>query len=292
MAWARLALVPAAVAVNLAFLYVIVRNAPGEAGLLYFPSSLEDIRSLAGVLGVYRQLHPQYVLLLFSSAYLFKQTFAVPGSVFLNVLAGAIFGSHSGFVLCCLLTACGASLCFFLARLVGERAVAAWFPEKLESFKLRLEENKAELPFFLLFLRLFPMSPNWALNMASGVLGVPIHLFFFSVLFGLMPYNYLCVTSGAILSEINDLGDVVSWSNMARCASAALATLLPTLLLRTRKVLKDPSPGEHSDLLPKDQEHAYSSASEQRKEPCDNSTSEDLREEDTFRVPGVVDGKS
>ena len=130
-------------------------------------------------------------------------------------------------------------------RLVGERAVAAWFPEKLESFKLRLEENKAELPFFLLFLRLFPMSPNWyetdqrkilvlpfielnegngilcslsprALNMASGVLGVPIHLFFFSVLFGLMPYNYLCVTSGAILSEINDLGDVVSWSNMAR----------------------------------------------------------------------------
>ena len=103
-----------------------------QEGLLYFPSSLEDIRSLAGVLGVYRQLHPQYVLLLFSSAYLFKQvhtnlfascslaallqTFAVPGSVFLNVLAGAIFGSYSGFVLCCLLTACGASLCFFLAR--------------------------------------------------------------------------------------------------------------------------------------------------------------------------------
>merc|ERR1712198_97671 len=72
------------------------------------------------------------------------------------------------------------------------------------------------LPFFLLFLRLFPMSPNWALNMASGVLGVPIHLFFISVLVGLMPYNYLCVTSGAILSEINDLGDIVSWSNMAR----------------------------------------------------------------------------
>ena len=35
MAWARLALVPAAVAVNLAFLFIIVRNAPGEVwGLL------------------------------------------------------------------------------------------------------------------------------------------------------------------------------------------------------------------------------------------------------------------
>jgi len=290
MAWARLALVPAAVALNLSFLYLIVRNAPGEAGLLYFPSSLEDIRSLAGVLGVYRQLHPQYVLLLFSSAYLFKQTFAVPGSVFLNVLAGAIFGSYSGFILCCLLTACGASLCFFLARLVGEKAVASWFPQKLESFKLKLEENKAELPFFLLFLRLFPMSPNWALNMASGVLGVPIHLFFLSVLIGLMPYNYLCVTSGAILSEINDLADIVSWSNMARCATAALAALLPTLLLRGRKVLTDPSPYEDLHLPPSEQ-HA-STTSEQMKEPCDNAETNDVMEEDTFRVLGVVDGKS
>ena len=59
--------------------------------------------------------------------------------------------------------------------------------------------------------------------MASGVLGVPIHLFFISVLVGLMPYNYLCVTSGAILSEINDLGDIVSWSNMARWISSKVS---------------------------------------------------------------------
>ena len=52
---------------------LMIKDAWFQAGLLYFPSSLEDIRSLAGVLGVYHQLHPQYVLLLFSSAYLFKQ---------------------------------------------------------------------------------------------------------------------------------------------------------------------------------------------------------------------------
>jgi hypothetical protein len=33
-----------------------------------------------------KEEHSAYVLLLFCSAYLFKQTFAVPGSVFLNVL--------------------------------------------------------------------------------------------------------------------------------------------------------------------------------------------------------------
>lgn len=283
MSWARLALVPSAITLNLAFLYVVVKNAPGEADLLYFPSSLEDIRSLAGVLGVYHQLHPQYVLLLFSSAYLFKQTFAVPGSVFLNVLAGAIFGTHSGFILCSLLTACGASLCYFLARLVGEGAVARWFPNQLESFRVKLEENKTELPFFLLFLRLFPMSPNWALNMASGVLGVPIHLFFLSVLVGLMPYNYLCVTSGAILSEIKDLGDVVSWANMARCATAALAALLPTLLLRGRK----PSANQLQSQV-----NTNSSTVIEGNKSSDDANSNSFKEEDSIRAPGVIDGKS
>jgi len=228
----RLGIVPCALGFSVAILYIIVKNAPEEGDLLYFPSSLEDIRSLAFTLGSYNHLHPKYVLFLFSSAYLFKQTFAVPGSVFLNVLAGAIFGSTLGFLLCSFLTACGASLCYLLARLVGEGPATAWFPDRLSRFRGRLEENRAELPFFLLFLRLFPMSPNWALNMASGVLGVPIHLFFLSVLLGLMPYNYLCVTSGAILSDIRDLGDIVSWSNMARCATAAMAALLPTLILR------------------------------------------------------------
>ena len=36
-----------------------------------------------------------------------------------------------------------------------------------------MSANENRLPYFLLFLRLFPCSPNWAINMCSGVLGVP-----------------------------------------------------------------------------------------------------------------------
>ena len=45
-------------------------------------------------------------------------------------------------------------------------------------------------------------------------LGVPLHLFFLSVLVGLMPYNYLCVTSGVILADISDVSDILSWTNL------------------------------------------------------------------------------
>ena len=167
----KLLLVPLAALSSLALLYTLVLQAPNEGGQLGFPSSLEDIRTLSTVLNTYSSSHPQYVLLLFSSAYLFKQTFAVPGSVFLNVLAGAIFGTVGGFLLCCSLTALGASLCYTLARAVGKEVAMRHFPDRVERFREKLEENRQELPFFLLFLRLFPMSPNWALNMASGVLG-------------------------------------------------------------------------------------------------------------------------
>jgi hypothetical protein len=54
---------------------------------------------------------------------------------------------------------------------VGAELAERYFPQRIGAFRKSLQENGDQLPFFLLFLRLFPMSPNWALNMASGVLG-------------------------------------------------------------------------------------------------------------------------
>ena len=63
-----------------------------------------------------------YVLTLFISCFLFKQTFAIPGSVFLNLLAGKIFGLERGLPMVCLLTAIGASFCYYLAKFAGRNA--------------------------------------------------------------------------------------------------------------------------------------------------------------------------
>lgn len=50
---------------------------------LKFPSDLEELRELAELLQFYKTEHTGYVLLLFCSAYLYKQSFAIPGSSFL-----------------------------------------------------------------------------------------------------------------------------------------------------------------------------------------------------------------
>jgi len=54
---------------------------------------------------------------------------------------------------------------------MGAQLALQYFPHRIQAFQTSLHQNRDQLPFFLLFLRLFPMSPNWALNMASGVLG-------------------------------------------------------------------------------------------------------------------------
>ena len=48
-----------------------------------------------------------------------------------------------------------------------------------------MNENKQSQFFFLLFLRLFPMSPNWFLNMVSPIVDISPVMFFATVFIGL-----------------------------------------------------------------------------------------------------------
>ncbi|XP_048454524.1 transmembrane protein 41A isoform X2 [Rhincodon typus] len=161
-----------------------------ESRLLTFPSDLEELRAIAGLLQSYRAQHAGYVLLLFCSAYLYKQTFAIPGSSFLNILAGALFGPWLGLALCCVLTAIGATFCFLLSKTYGKQFVVQRFPERLSMLQQKVQENRNSLFFFLLFLRFFPMTPNWFLNITSPILNVPLMQFFFSIVIEACPVKF------------------------------------------------------------------------------------------------------
>uniref|UniRef100_G3PDW5 Transmembrane protein 41ab n=1 Tax=Gasterosteus aculeatus TaxID=69293 RepID=G3PDW5_GASAC len=199
---------------------------------LKFPSDLDELRELAEMLKFYKREHHGYVLLLFCSAYLYKQSFAIPGSSFLNMLAGAIFGPWEGLVLACLLTTVGSTFCFLLSAAFGKQLVVRHFPEKVSLLQRKVEENRSCLFFFLLFLRFFPMTPNWFLNITCPVLNIPIPVFFFSVLIGLIPYNFICVRTGSILSSISSLDDIFSWGTLAQLLGIALVALLPGALIK------------------------------------------------------------
>ncbi|XP_056320693.1 transmembrane protein 41A-A [Danio aesculapii] len=199
---------------------------------LKFPSDLDELKEMAELLQFYKTEHTGYVLLLFCSAYLYKQAFAIPGSSFLNILAGALFGTWFGLLLACVLTTVGATFCFLLSQAFGKHHIVKLFPDKVAMLQKKVEENRSSLFFFLLFLRFFPMSPNWFLNMTSPILNIPVSLFFMAVFIGLMPYNFICVQTGSMLSQISSLDDLFSWSVVLKLLLTACVALLPGALIR------------------------------------------------------------
>ncbi|XP_070570226.1 transmembrane protein 41A-like [Ptychodera flava] len=197
-----------------------------------FPTNLEELTSLAAILQHYQAAHGGYVLLLFCSAYLYKQTFAIPGSVFLNILAGALFGMWLSLPLVCLLSAIGATFCYLISYNFGYSYVQQCFPDKIKILQQKIHENSDSLFFFLLFVRLFPMTPNWFLNLASPVLDVPVLQFFLSVLIGLLPYNLICIQTGCILSQIKSIDSIFNTWTLCKLGAAAVAMLLPGVIVK------------------------------------------------------------
>ncbi|NXI25559.1 TM41A protein, partial [Sterrhoptilus dennistouni] len=202
---------------------------------LRFPADLEELRDLAEALRDYERQHRGAALALFCGAYL-PHSMLSPQ----NVLAGALFGPWMGLVLCSVLTSVGATLCYLLSAAFGKQLIVHFFPEKVALLQGKVEENRSCLFFFLLFLRLFPMTPNWFLNLSAPILNIPMSQFFLSVLIGLTPYNFICVQTGAILSQITSLDAIFSWDTLLKLLTMAVAALIPGTLIKrySKKHLK------------------------------------------------------
>lgn len=49
---------------------------------------------------------------------------------------------------------------------------------------------------------------------------------------GLIPYNFICVRTGSILSKISSLDDIFSWGTLLQLLVIACVALLPGVLIR------------------------------------------------------------
>jgi len=208
-----------------------------SAESLTFPKNFQQLHALAVLLQTYTEDHWWSVFLLFSSAYIYKQAFAIPGSVFLNILAGALYGSVFGTIITSVYAAFGASCCYLLSKQIFGVLISKYFPAKLNSIKTFINEQQKIGSLFsvLLSLRFFPMSPNWLMNMSAPLVGVPMPIFSLSVGVGLIPYNFICAQAGNIISQITSTSDLFSWKILLTFATMAVVAGLPGFLKNRQK---------------------------------------------------------
>uniref|UniRef100_T1KMR1 Uncharacterized protein n=1 Tax=Tetranychus urticae TaxID=32264 RepID=T1KMR1_TETUR len=78
------------------------------------------------------------------------------------------------------------------------------------------------------------MNSFYALNVLSLIV-----FLFFHPFSGLMPYNFICVQTGCLLSTLKSMDDVFTWSTLLTLMGIAFVALIPGLL--SRKLSKSKS---------------------------------------------------
>lgn len=112
---------------------------PEDKPSFKIPKSFDDLKSLNSVLQHYKSSHFTQVLLCWVVVYMFLQAFSIPGSMYMSILAGALFGVPIALPLVCASVATGASIAYLISKFLGVVLVA------LPSWQRRVDDWKEKL---------------------------------------------------------------------------------------------------------------------------------------------------
>lgn len=203
-----------------------------ELDVLKLPKNIEDAKSLGRVLDRYKEKYFYEVLGGVFVVYIFLQSFAIPGSIFLSILSGFLFPFPVALFLVCLCSAAGASVCYIISYLIGRRLVQQYFPERVTQWAQQVRNHGDHLLFYIIFLRITPFLPNWFINIAAPVLGVPLSTFFVGTFIGVAPPSFVAIHAGTTLHRLSSSSEAFSWKSMGLLGVLALLSLLPVFMKR------------------------------------------------------------
>ncbi|XP_030457242.1 uncharacterized membrane protein At4g09580-like [Syzygium oleosum] len=201
-----------------------------DYSFLRLPRNLEDLQILRDNLEGYTSDYTLQVLVGYCTVYIFMQTFMIPGTVFMSLLAGALFGVFKGVALVVFAATAGASSCYFLSKLIGRPIIFSLWPDKLHFFQAQVAKRRERLLNYMLFLRVTPTLPNTFINFASPIVDVPYHTFFLATVIGLIPAAYVTVRAGIALGDLRSVGDLYDFQSIATLFFIGVISITPTLM--------------------------------------------------------------
>lgn len=202
---------------------------------LKIPKSFDDLKLLNSVLQGLKERNYFRTMASFSVVYLFLQAFSIPGSMYLSILAGALYGVLVALPLVCFCVSTGALLCYFISSLLGPALLTTekW-RNRLETWRQRIDAQGDNLFSYLIVLRIAPLPPHWVVNLLAPHLGISIPKFYFSTFIGISGVTYIHTSIGTALDQMTSSDDfhLISLGNCAILAGICVAVLVPVLLRR------------------------------------------------------------
>jgi uncharacterized membrane protein YdjX (TVP38/TMEM64 family) len=204
--------------------------------------TLDALRENRAALTAFVQSHSLAAALGFVLTYIGVVALSVPGATIMTLAGGFLFGVPLGAALTIIGATAGASLLFLIAR----TAFGDVLRNRAGPFLARMADGFRNDAFnYLLFLRLVPVFPFWAVNLAPALLGMRLLPFVAATALGIVPATLVYSAFGASLGHIFDAGaevslnDVFSPTLIAALIGVGILSLLPVVLRRWREGRRD-----------------------------------------------------
>lgn len=127
---------------------------PADKALLKLPRNFEQLKALNAVLQRYKTEHYARVMLCWVVLYMFLQAFSIPGSMYMSILAGAMWGVPLALPIVCASVATGATLCYFISKLLGEvLIVMPKWKARVDAWKVRMDQHSDNMLSYLIVIR-------------------------------------------------------------------------------------------------------------------------------------------
>uniref|UniRef100_A0A6P7GIV9 Transmembrane protein 41 homolog isoform X1 n=1 Tax=Diabrotica virgifera virgifera TaxID=50390 RepID=A0A6P7GIV9_DIAVI len=194
------------------------------------PWNIEDAKQLGIVLNKYKIDNYYQVMTGVCVTYVFLQTFAIPGSLFLSILSGFLFPFFTALTLVCTCSMVGASLCFMLSQILGRKLVLHYFPEKARKWAVQVEKHRSNMLNYIIFLRITPFFPNWFINLTAPVIGVPLYPFAFGTFIGVAPPSFIAIKGGQTLHDMTASDTAFNMTSFVWLIVFGVMSLIPILL--------------------------------------------------------------
>ncbi|KAJ6544835.1 hypothetical protein DFH09DRAFT_1040805 [Mycena vulgaris] len=197
---------------------------------LRLPKSFAQLQDLNGILKKYRDIFPYRIFICFVVTYLFLQAFSLPGSMYLSILGGAVWGMPIALPLVCCCVASGATLCYLISSALGPALLTLpkW-KAMLDKWARKIQNNQDNLISFLIVLRIAPLPPHWVVNILAPHVGISIPVFWVSTALGILGVSVIHTTIGGGLDEMTSSDDfhLISWKNFFGLSAVVIGVMIP-----------------------------------------------------------------
>jgi uncharacterized membrane protein YdjX (TVP38/TMEM64 family) len=169
--------------------------------------SLEELRARGEGLQAFAREKPLLSALIYVAVYVATVSISLPGALILSLSGGFLFGPIAGGALAVTGATGGSTVVFLVCRTAFGDFLRRWESPLL----LRIERGFEASAFsYLLTLRLIPAFPLLLVNVASGLMAIPVRTFLGASFLGMIPSSFVYAGIGAGLGHVFAQGGPVS----------------------------------------------------------------------------------